>query len=380
METPRESALQSIYAQGGLPLIPYHGALLPARFSGCALEHRAVRKAAGVFDFSFRARFTAKGSDRTRFLQGMVTNDLKKLEPGQGTYATMLDTRGRILFDVRVYCNADFFILETAVDLLEKAIGALNRYNVGGRVPLEPLALGCISFQGPASRPLLESCLEAKLPDFAEYGFTATAFGGSSAHVVRASSTGEEGYDVWMDRALMPTFWDQALAKAPQFGALPCGVEALETLRIEAGIPRYGRELSEDTLPLEAGLSNALSFTKGCYIGQEIVERARSRGHVNWKLVGLLVDSSQPPAVGEKLVAAEGDKEIGEITSACYSPSLHRTIALAYVRREFQQPSTRIKLRSGVVAEVSLLPFYPQRVSWDEAWSIPAAIPNTGPS
>lgn len=367
-----KSPLETIYAQDGFPLVEYHGALVPGRFSDPVVEHGAVRKTAGIFDFSFRARFTAKGSDRIRFLQGMVSNDLKKLEPGQGVYATMLDAKGHILFDTRIYCAPDSFILETDADLAEKAIQSLNRYNVGGRVPLEPAALWTISFQGPASRQLAGTCLQIELPPMNEYAFITTALAGRPAYIAHASSTGEEGYEVWTGPETISVLWEQAMTKAAQFGALRCGVEALETLRIEAAIPRYGQELAEDTLPLEAGVLNALSFTKGCYIGQEIVERARSRGHVNWKLVGLFVNSSQVPTVGEKLLA--GDKEIGEITSACVSPSLGRTIALAYVRREFQEPATQLILRSGSAAEVARLPFYPPAASQPQSTSISNAV------
>jgi folate-binding protein YgfZ len=137
---------------------------------------------------------------------------------------------------------------------------------------------------------------------------------------------------------------------------LACGTQALETLRIEAGIPRYGEELGEDTIPNEAGLWNALSFNKGCYVGQEIVERTRSRGHVNWKLMGLIVESEIPPPAGEKLV--RGGREIGEVTSSCVSPTLGKTVALAYLRREVSEPGTKLEFLSGTVAEVVALPFY----------------------
>jgi folate-binding protein YgfZ len=139
---------------------------------------------------------------------------------------------------------------------------------------------------------------------------------------------------------------------------LPCGWEALESLRIEAGIPRYGTELGEDVIPLEAGLLNALSFNKGCYIGQEIVERARSRGHVNWNLAGLILNSEQPLVPGEKAVVA--GREVAEITSSCVSPTLGKTIALAYLRREFSAPGATLTFATGVTAEVAALPFIPR--------------------
>jgi folate-binding protein YgfZ len=156
----------------------------------------------------------------------------------------------------------------------------------------------------------------------------------------------------------MEAVWGAACGQGPTYDTLSCGVEALESLRIEAGIPRYGSELGEDVIPLEAGLLNALSFNKGCYIGQEIVERARSRGHVNWKLTGLIVDSAEAPQPGLKAVV-EG-REVAEITSSCVSPTLGKTIALAYVRREFTEPGSKLTFTSGVTTEAAALPFVEQ--------------------
>ena len=189
-----------------------------------------------------------------------------------------------------------------------------------------------------------------------EYDHFATNYAGFPAQVVCASSTGEEGYEVWTGAKGLTAIWGAACGQAPTYGMLPCGTRALETLRIEAGIPRYGQELGEDTIPNEAGLWNALSFSKGCYVGQEIVERARSRGHVNWVLMGLVLESETPPAAGEKL-AREG-REIGEVTSACVSPTLGKAIALAYLRREVAEPGTKLEFSSGAAAQVVSLPFY----------------------
>jgi folate-binding protein YgfZ len=176
--------------------------------------------------------------------------------------------------------------------------------------------------------------------------------------VVRNSTSGEEGYEVWVSSKGMLGLWGAACGQAPTYDTLPVGWEALETLRIEAGIPSYGADLEEDTLPLEANLWNALSFTKGCYIGQEIVERARSRGRVNWKLVGMLVDSPVPPEAGDKLLR-EG-KEMGEVTSSCVSPSLGRTVALGFLRREVSDPGVVLHLASTQASvRVVPLPFYP---------------------
>lgn len=356
MSSAMKSPLADYHVSQGATLGEYHGALVPARFGDPAAENQAVRKASGLFDFSFRAKLLAKGRDHARFLHRMLSNDVKKLSPGQGTYATFLTAQGHILADLVLYCAEDCFLIDTDADLRDKALTGLSRYIVGDKVEMAPLELYALAFQGPRARPLLEKTLHIELPAMQEFDHFPTNYAGHPIRVVAASSTGEEGYEVWVGARGLEAVWGAACGQAPTYGTLPCGFEALESLRIEAGIPRYGQELAEDTMPLEADLYKALSFTKGCYLGQEIVERTRSRGHVNWKLVGLMVDSAAPPIAGEKLTS-EG-KEIGEVTSACISPTLGKTLALAYVRREVSEPGAKLNLPSGVTAEVAALPFY----------------------
>jgi glycine cleavage system T protein len=336
----------------------YHGAQVPLRFSDPRAEHRAVREAAGFFDFSFRARFAAKGADHVTFLHNMLSNDVKGLAPGRGAYATLLEVKGHILADLCVYRDPEQVLLETDADLRDKSMRTLDRYIIMDDVKLQRLEVFCVAFQGPKSSALLQKTLPGASTNLdQEYSHgLATLPGGEAVRVVRASSTGEEGYEVWAGAEAVARIWKAACDASGALGALPCGIEALESLRIEAGIPRYGAELDEDTLPLEAALLNALSFTKGCYIGQEVVERTRSRGHVNWKLAGLFVEAAAPPAPGEK-VLSEG-RPAGEITSSCISPTLERTLALGYVRREFSEPGTKLGLASGVLLEVASLPFY----------------------
>ena len=302
--------------------------------------------------------FSMKGRDCARFLQRIISNDVKNLAPGQGTYATLLNPQGHVLADFQVLCAQDSFLIETDADLSEKTVQALGRYIIADKVTIEPLPWFAVSVQGPQSRGLVEKVFAKEVPALAEHGHWATDLLGFPVRVVQASSTGEPGYEIWCSAEAMLGTWNELLAKAPQ-GALPAGTQALESLRIEAGIPRYGADFGEDTMPLEAGLLSALNFNKGCYIGQEIVERTRTRGHENWKLAGLTIDSAQPPPAGEKLIS-EG-KELGEITSSCLSPTLSKTIALGYVRREVSEPGTRLALDSGPAAEVALLPFYQGR-------------------
>ena len=350
------SPLADVHRSRGATLAGYHGALVPASFSDPVAEHRAVREAAGIFDFSFRAKVAAQGTDRASFLHNMLSNEIKGLTPGRGTYACLLDLKGHIVADARVYCADDLFLIDTDADLRDKLVKMLDRYIVMDDVALESPEFLAVAFQGPRARSLVEETLATPMPALSEFDHFVTTRPGYPVRVVRASSTGEDGYEVWVGMAEGISLWETACRKATLAGALPCGTEALESLRIEAGIARYGADFGEDTLPLEAGLFNALSFTKGCYLGQEIVERARSRGHVNWKLVGLFIDGGTPPRLGEKVLLA--GKEQGEITSSCVSPTLGKTLALAYVRREVSEPGARLELGSGASAQVVGLPFY----------------------
>jgi len=350
-----QTTLAGFHRAQGIILADYHGTAVPSRFSDPIKEHQTVRQSAGLFDFSFRAQFALTGEDRAKFLHRIVSNDIKKLVPGQGTYATLLNAQGHILTDFRVYCTADRLLIDTDADLHQKTMQSLQRYIIGDRVQIVPLERSALAIQGPKSRAFLDSVM----PDSAlsaEYDHVTVDYSGIPVEIIRATSTGEEGYELWTEAEGIVKIWESHFSQNSGDPLIPCGTEALETLRIEAAIPRYGPDMGEDTLPLEAGLLNALSFNKGCYIGQEIVERARSRGHVNWKLSGLLVEGAQPPAQGEKLLS-EG-KEIGEVTSACVSPTLGKTIAMAYLRREVSEPGTQLNLASGTAAKVTPLPFY----------------------
>jgi glycine cleavage system T protein len=355
------SPLADYHVSQGATLAEYHGALVPSRFTDPFQEHLAVRAAAGIFDFSFRAKFELAGRDAQKFLHRIVSNDINRLSAGEGTYATLLNPQGQILADLRVYATQDRLLVDTDADLRAKAMAILRRYIIGDRVQAEPLETCALAFEGPKATGLLEKTLHEDLPAMKEFDHFATNYAGFPVRVVRMSNTGEEGYEVWAAPKAMMGLWGAACGQAPSYDMLPCGTEALESLRIEAGIPRYGSELGEDTLPLEANLMNALSFNKGCYIGQEIVERARSRGHVNWKLAGVIVEGGQTPAPGDKLTF--DGKEVAEVTSACVSPSLQKTIALAYIRKEHLDAGTRLQTAYGAVAEVATLPFYPSPAS-----------------
>ena len=201
--------------------------------------------------------------------------------------------------------------------------------------------------------------LGVELPE-KEHDFTACDFGGATLLIIRSEITGEIGYDLVVQTGALVRLWEALFEKGRTMGVRPIGLRALDTLRIEAGIPRYGIDMDEETIPLEARLENkAISYTKGCYVGQEVVARATYRGHVNWLLSGLKSEGETVPLKGDKIFS--DDREVGHVTSAILSPTLHRPIALAYLRREVSEAGTLLTLRvesQAIPVKVVTLPFY----------------------
>lgn len=358
----RRPVLEATYRALGAQLVETNGCLVPERFSDVAEECRAVRAAAGVFDRTDRAYLTAAGPDARRYLHAMVTNEVKALEPGQGRYALQLNPQGQILADLYVLAMADHLLLETEWSLKEKLRAVLEKFIIADEVELADRSdqLAALAAEGPRAGELLRAAGASVVPG-AEFNHAWVKLGETPVLVVRLSETGEEGYRLIFAVEYGQNLWDALLAAQKTVPWKPVGHAAFELLRTEAGIPRYGAEMDEHTLVQEAGLeARAISFTKGCYLGQEIVERVRSRGHVNRMLAGLALttlEASGLPPRGAKL--AKDGKDVGFITTAIDSPTLGRRLALGYLRREFLAPGTALEVEGGGAAEVVPLPFYP---------------------
>ena len=317
----------------------------------------AVRRAAGLFPLTGRGLLCVEGKDRLRWLDGMVTNDMAALEAGperSGCFAALLTRKGRIVADLPVLLRPAALWLETAADAVEPVRTTLERFIVADDVALRDASgeVERLALEGPAAPAILESALGAPLA-LAPEACAEVELAGVTLLVAAFGWSGAPAFQL-----LAPTGSADALAACLEgvgaaHGLVRAGEEALEILRIEAGIPRLGAELDEDVLPAEARLERAISTTKGCYTGQEIVARLASRGHVNHLLVGLRCAGAQPPPVGAELFA-EG-RRIGEVTSACVSPAAG-AIALGYVRRPLDAPGTRVEVDGGE-ARVSALPF-----------------------
>jgi folate-binding protein YgfZ len=317
----------------------------------------AVRRTAGLFRLSRRGLLSVEGKDRLRWLDGMITNDVAALEAGSqhsGCYAALLTRKGRIVADLHVLLRPAAYWLETSAEAVEPVRATLERFIVADDVVLRDASaeLERLALEGPAAPAILEGALGAPLA-LAPEACAEVELDGVKLLVAAFGWSGAAGYQLLAPAGTADAITASLERVGAAHGLLRAGEEALEILRIEAGIPRLGSELDEDVLPAEARLERAISTTKGCYTGQEIVARLASRGQVNHLLVGLRCAGERPPPVGAEL-HAEG-RRVGEVTSACLSPAAG-VIALGYLRRPLAAPGTRVELEGGE-ALVSELPF-----------------------
>jgi folate-binding protein YgfZ len=358
----KQSSLQDMHRANGAAFIEQDGWVLPAHFGDVAGEYQALRSAAGVIDFAHRGLLQLTGPDRLSFLQGMLSNDMRALRPFEGAYATILTQQGKVIADVRVLCAMNSFYLDFWESLKDKILAHLNRYLIADEVEIADRSqeYTMISIQGPQSAGLLRRIIasDVELPVHPKQ-HAMLDIGGVAVCLVHDRPTGEAGYDLIVPLSAAANIAQKLAAASKQFSARWVGEEAQNILRIEAGIPRYGVDFTEDNLLLEVGIDHAVSFTKGCYLGQEVVERIRSRGHVNKKLFGLLLDDETPSPAGA-VIEVTG-KPIGVITSSVFSPALKRAVAIGYLNKEYWTPGLEVSIRGDRprCATVTLLPFVP---------------------
>src|SRR5215470_1752737 len=334
---------------------------IPEHFGNVPAEYQALRHGVGLCDVSHRGLVRVTGQDRQRFLHAMVSNDTQSLQPGQGCYATFLNAKGHLIADFVVYAETDAYLLELEPQVAPSFIEAIEYFVISEDVTFhdESGHWGLLALQGPCAAALLALALGQEMPALPMYASTTCQLAGHTVCCMRHSHTGELGYQLLAPPAALPDVWNALWAHREACEARAVGLEMLDTARIEAGIPVYGRDMTEETIPVEANLEAALSYTKGCYIGQEVIARIEARGHVNRKLTGLLLSGDLLPEVGAKIVSPQ--REVGWITSAVYSPARQQNIALGYVRREALTPGTPLQVHtrdSTLNATVAELPFY----------------------
>lgn len=330
-------------------LVEVNGAEAVSDYGDALAEHAALRASAGVIDLSFRSRLCLTGADRQRFLNGQVTNNVKDLQPGQGCYAALVNAKGRMVSDLNIYCLAEELLLDFEPGLTAPIVQRFEKYIIADDVQVVDAAphYGLLSVQGPKSGEVVNALgLGLKLADQPLHFTSVNDATLGEIYCMNQSRLGTRGFDLFVPVAALGAVADKLVAAAKQVGGCACGWQALEMARIEAGIPRFGVDMDETNLAPEAGIDErAVSYSKGCYIGQEVIARIRTYGQVAKSLRGLLLPDELPelPKHGEKLFH-EG-KECGLITSALASPSFRRNIALGYVRRECNEPGTELRFR-----------------------------------
>jgi folate-binding protein YgfZ len=341
-----------------------HGQETVCEYGDILAEHSALHKNVGVLDLSFRSRLCLLGQDRQRFLNGQVTNDINALQVGQGCYAALVTAKAKMVSDLNIYLLQEEVLLDFEPGLSISVAQRLEKYIIADDVQVVDVAphYGLLSVQGPRSTETLsklQSEMEFPARPMHFVKWTDATLG--EIYVMNLARTGTTGFDFFVPTGSLEAVWSRLIAGAKIAGGRACGWEALEMARIEAGIPRFGLDMDETNLAPEAGLEkSAISYTKGCYIGQEVIARIRTYGQVAKALRGLrLADGMYTlPRKGDKLF--KGEKEVGYITSALSSPVLNANIALGYVRRETNQLGAELILRTSqgdVAVQIVELPF-----------------------
>jgi len=326
----QELRLRPYHDLEGAIFRPEAGWSIPATYGPVDAEVRAVRTRAGMIDWSDRAKIRLTGSERVTFLDGIVTADMKILTPGTSAYTLLLNAKSRVLGDLRVYAFADSLVLDIEAAQKDAVLAILEKARVSDDVEFHDLgACGHIEVHGPAAGGLVTGVLSVDVRGLAPDAFLTFAVDKHhEGHGGRVRGLGETGYAIWSPGSSLGEIWD-ALSRRD---VTPIGRDSFEVLRIEAGTPRFGMEMWEDTLALEVAPNYALSFTKGCYVGQEVVARGTYVGQVRRKLFGLRVDADVPAVHGDKV--SKGTREVGKVTSGTWSPTTSWVIAIALLRAD----------------------------------------------
>ncbi len=350
------SPLNAFEQQSGAVFAEYAGYSLPARYGDPAAEYRAATTGAALFDYSHAAKLELTGPDAPQFLHNISTNDIKSFPLGGGCETYFCDARARALFvawvyHVRLADGRGALWVETTPGRGQALLKHLDKYLIAEAVELADVTdqFAQLHLAGPRAKEVLESALADRVPDLAEFQHMERTFGASATcSIRRRDPLGVPGYDLVCLPQRAEGVWRMLTAA----GAVPAGLETYETLRVEAGTPVYGPDIDENRFVMEVGnATRAVSFTKGCFPGQEPIVMARDRaGRVNRNFLGLKVLAGGPPAPGTKLY--HDSQEVGLVTSSVESPRLGAPLALGYVHWKHVEPGTQLRAEGGWPVEV----------------------------
>jgi folate-binding protein YgfZ len=357
LETPLAEAHRAAGAEFG----EHFGTRLPAQFRDPLSEYQAARDGVALVDTNFRAVFSLSGPDRVRYLNAVTSGNIRDLAPSQSALGLLLNAQGHILAELTTLALEERLLMLGHAFLRQKTFEILDKFIIMDDAALtdETAHMGTLAIEGPKAPDLLRELTGIEYGQLSK-GAHVTAsleFSGTAVpcRVLCRSLFGFPGAELLLPRDSLLSAWQALGTAARARGGSPIGYRAVNMLRLEAGIPWFGTDFDEHHIPQEAGIeSTHISFTKGCYTGQEIVERVRSRGHVNRRLAELLFSSAEAPASGTPVAAPDG-VEAGHVTSAAFSPLAGKPIGMAYLRREYLPPGTELQC-GGARAEVIEVP------------------------
>jgi folate-binding protein YgfZ len=334
---------------------------LPKDYGDLRGEYDAIRGGVAVIDLSDAGKLQLSGKNSIQFLNGLISNDVKSLRAGEGVLAAFPTLQGKLLALCRVYNLGEYLLMELEAINREKIFKNLSRFVPAGEFFVTDVSdhFALFSLQGPRTPELIEA-LTGEPIDERQYKIAERQIDGARVFAASHSRCGEIGFDLFVPAELAQKTIETVLERGVIFGARRAGLGAFEIARIEAGVPREGVDAGEDYIILESELEAAVSYTKGCYLGQEIIARIHWRGEPAKRLRGLLIDANQPPQPGADLFDDDG-KKVGEITSVARSFALDSFIALGYVHRYHLTPGTEFTLKQSEAepgrAELVELPF-----------------------
>jgi folate-binding protein YgfZ len=351
-----ETPLRELEEKAGAHFAEYFGCMMPERFTDSREEYRYLTETVAVVDENYRAWFDFTGVDRVRYLNAVLTNNVRDLQPQHGIVSLLLNPQGHILAEIETYAMTDRIRAATYQLNLERTIATIEKFIIMDDVTLEDVTdhIGAIALEGPKTAQILATLGAPPLDTLDDLSFVNVNIAGVQCQMLRRSFGGNASAEFIAARNDLPKLWEVLVDAAKSQGGGPAGFAALSALRIEQGTAWYGYDFDDTVIPHEAGLENShISYAKGCYTGQEIVERVRSRGHVNRKRVGIAFTGDVVPPAKTALTA--NGAEVGRVTRAAFSYALNRPIGMAYLRREHTATGSKVAW-SGGEAEVIALP------------------------
>jgi folate-binding protein YgfZ len=342
---PLSTPLTELHRKSGAQLGTWFGCSLPDHLGDWLAEYRYIRESVALLDKNYRAYLDFTGPDRVRYLNAILTNNIKDLRENHGTISLFLNPQGRILAEIETYDLPEKLFCLSYATIREPLVAALDKYIIMDDVTLTDRTadFATLALEGPTAALVAEELTGVDPADLAELETRLVSLQRIPCRLGKRSPGGTASAEFLVDRARAEALWNILLDAVRKHGGGPAGYQALSSTRLEQGVPWFSYDFGEKQIPHEAGLQDShISYTKGCYTGQEIVERVRSRGQVNRVRVTLKYNAPQPPAPGTPLLS-EG-KEAGYTTRAAFSPALNSAIGMAYLRREKSTPGSIVEL------------------------------------